>query len=349
MSMLRFMAGLLMAPDNDGEGGGGDVESADARAIRQVKEKLGGAEPRRAAEEDDDVIEVEVSDGRSDDDHDDPDRPPSSRAERRRERGEVWQENARLRAELEEARRAPPPALPPPQEALPSKAEMEAFLDEEFKKVQQRAIALEQNIQAHTKAGTLTEAILEQAYAEQRRIKLDEGVLQHRWAQVQDGSIRQRFQPPQQPVDPVGAQLRAEFQDVASDPRAESYATAYYQRELASIRLGEREQMSQYQLSREAWEAGRAMLQGKTPRRGNGGGRPPPTRESKARYAGMSSSSGAAGGGERTSTKVTITKQEDLMAQARFSHIPDPNKRRAMFVKMKQQNAAKRSREGSRA
>lgn len=342
LSILRMLGGaILMAPDNDGAGGG-DVDDADARAVRNMREKLERRDSAESEPEEERIV-VEVGDDRGGDDDD----APRTRQDRRRERGSLHQENERLRAELEAARRPVPPAPPvQQQEPIPTKAEMEDYLNGEFRKLQKEQIELEQGIQAHQKAGTLTESILESAKERQIRLKQNEGVLQRRWAQVQDGSIIQRFQPPQRQVDPVDAQLGAEFSDVVHDQRGAAFAQAYYAKQAASIQLGEREPVSRYELSREAWQAGRAMLQGKTFSRGGGNnGRPAPTRESRARYTGMSSSTGAAGG-DRTPTKVTISKEEDSMAQARFAHIPDPAKRRQMFVAERNKKAAQRQRTG---
>lgn len=333
-------APLLRAPD-DGDGDGG-MNDADQRAMRAIKDKL-----ERASKEDDDgggedEDDFEVQVGPATHEPRDDEEPPPTRTERRRER---LTEIERLRAENERLRAAPPVYQQPPQPPapqLPSMDQIRDTLDAEFTRIQNEEIELERTISAHVTAKTMTPETFEGLKAKQRQLRKDQAVAQRRWAEMEDGTIMRRFQPQQPQVDPATAALNAEYSDVAQDQRASQHASAYYMREVARIQMGERDAIPPYALRREAWEAGRKLLEGKQP--GNGARRPAPTQERKAKYTGMSTNNAGGSGAPAGVKSVSITPQEDLMAQERFKHLKTPAERRKAFVKMKAEKARNRER-----
>lgn len=335
-------APLLRAPD-DGDGDGG-MNDADARAMRALKDKLEQRAPKDDdGEDDEDDFEVQV--GPPPSEPRDDDEPPPSRTERRRER---LTEIERLRAENERLRAAQPAAPPvyqqpvAPAQQLPSMDQIRETLDAEFARIQNEELELERTVSAHVTAKTMTPETLESLKAKQRQLLKDKAIAQHRWAEMEDGTIMRRFQPQQPQVDPATAALNAEYADVAQDPRAAQHASAYYMREVARIQMGERDAIPPYALRREAWQAGRNLLEGKHP--GNGARRPAPTQERKAKYTGMSTNNAGGSGAPARAKDVFITPQEDTMAQERFKHLKTPEARRKAFVKMKAERARQRER-----
>lgn len=339
LTLMRNGGHVLLprAPD-DGDGDGG-MKDADQRAMRAIKDKL----EQRATqdEDDDDGDDFEVQVGPATHAERDDDEPPPSRTERRRERGGLHSEVERLRGEVARLSAVPAQARqqPPPPQG-PSIEQIREVLDNEFVRIQNEELELERTVSAHVTAKSMTPETLEALKAKQRQLVKDKALAQHRWAEMEDGSIMRRFQPQQPQVDPAVAALNAEYADVAQDPRASSYANGYYAREVAKIQMGERAAVPPYQLRREAWQAGRGILEGRQP---SATRRPAPTNERKAKYTGMSTNSQGGNGAPAGVKNVFITPQEDLMAQERFKHLKTPAERRKAFVK--EMSAKKQKRE----
>jgi hypothetical protein len=175
---------------------------------------------------------------------------------------------------------------------------------------------------AQARGNELTEAERESLLQQQLDIDFQRGqVHQRHYARVHALSA------PRQ-VDPVVAVLHAEYNDVAGDQLGAVIAQGHY---LKALRQGKPDGIA---LMREAYEAARAEMQGKSPRSGpqvqqRRGAAPKPDAASRARFTGTSTGGGQGGQGR---TVETISKEENELAQLAFKHEKDPAKRRVLYV-----------------
>ncbi len=314
----------------------GDVDTSTAnerdkqRLLDAAREAEGGERQERDPEPD---IEVEDERPPAEEPGDDDEsggalreeEPRQPREERRTNRyaeaqRALEEERARrmaLEAHIAMTRQAPPV---PQRSREELQAEAEDIYRRDLGAVQQARMDLQQVVRANK--DTYTDEVHARVMAEDANLRILEANAQRRYMSRLDQAERPPQAPPPNPAVQV---VVGRYQDVVKDALGMRYADTYY---MEQKRKGTK--LDEVELVEESMKFGRAKLRGETfsPATRE---RPKPTKNQQAKYTGTGSNSSA--GAPAPSGKLTITKEQDKLAQKLYAHIPEPADRRRLYHK----------------
>lgn len=309
-----------------------DTQSADERDKRKLEEAASklekGKEEERESEPDIEVVDGERPDEQDDDERrEEPDTGPQrpSRLEKRGQRYQDLQRDlemerartAALEVQLSQTRQQP---ATPQRSVDEQRNEVVTAYRQDLAAIQRARRDLQAVVQANK--DNWNDAIEARVMEEDNNLRIAESDAQRRYFTRLDQVERPA---PRPAVNPAIQLTLSRYDDVVKDPVALRHADLYY---LEKKRADP--SMNEVELVEESMKYGRAKLRGEafSPATRE---RPKPTKEQKAKYTG-GGSNGAAGP-PSPSARLTITKDEDKMAQKLYAHIPDQAERRRMYVK----------------
>lgn len=313
-------------------------EDLDSRAEELAEEVRGKKKPKddekplprtSGGNPDEQVIELDEEDEDEKDDDSEEERP--SRAQRRRERGLLRKENDELRERLARlegqatALQQRPVVVQQPQQQTQEDPDAQAM-----RAVIERTQALATRGQQLSSRKDAAGNVIGMTPEERAKYEQDWEALEQEKTDIMVRRAQRKLgggQPGMTQQDVARAMLVSEFPEVFADPKLVAYAHTRTQQMIAFE--GKPNDMSTVRA---------ALLE--TKNKMNPPKRPAPTPERKSRYEGVSRSGGGSDDDARPRT-VTLTAQQQRMAEARWKNLPakEAHKRFAREVVLKRKSA----------
>jgi len=250
--------------------------------------------------------------------------PRQPREERRTNRYAEAQrafEEERARRMALEAQLAATRQPPTPQRSVQElEEEARELYRRDIQAVQQARMDLQQVVRANK--DNYTPEVEQRVMNEDANLRILEADAQERYLERRRAANRP---PPGPAPNPAIQVVMGRYQDVVKDPLGLRYADTYYME-----KKREGKPHDEVELVEESMRFGRAKLRGEafSPATRE---RPKPTKEQKAKYTGTGSNGAAAP--PSPNGRMTITVEENKVAQKLYAHIPEPAERRRMYYK----------------